>query len=152
MMTTVTELADRLRAAYVEGVAAALAAPTEFYAETVETTHVPPGPTDGLKSGAELRKGAASESNVLTDLMPDLVIVGDISIRGNDIVVVSAQLDGTLPDGTRFHQDLGLEYEVNDGEIVRSTAVYDPESIAALRPALAAAFPEMADDESSATP
>jgi hypothetical protein len=132
-MGTAQELAERIQRGHAESLQAGLAAPTAFYGHEVESLHLPPHDTDGVRLGSELGQLSVRESAKLRTTMPDAALTElVVTVLSDSEVEMTAVMRGTTADGTTLAHPFRVVYSLRDGQIVKAVAGYDPEPLAAL--------------------
>ncbi len=91
----------------------------ELYAERVEFRHVPPDEHDGSISRRSLVGGATWERELFQREIRDYTTTHEYEVvdDGEDQIVETYRMTGTLPDGAPLDSTMTITYTVSDGAI-----------------------------------
>jgi ketosteroid isomerase-like protein len=119
------KIAEILRTEFEASPGRGMAAMGSFFADVIEQRHVPPGPTDGLTDGKQLREGHALHANATAEA-PGSETAGTVRAEGNKVIVEIIGR-GSLKSGEAYVIKTEIVLEVLDGKIVVFEARQSPE-------------------------
>lgn len=129
---TAREVALDLEAAYRLGPACAADVLTGALAEQVTILHEPRLPSDGLRNGAEMRKGRMAENPAFEKALEGFDEVALITVEG-DVMTIRKTMTGTRRStGEAISETVESRFRVRDGEIVEMLAVSQSASFSLL--------------------
>jgi len=140
-MTDINEIAAQAKQGFAKSIGGGWEILSQYYADIIEITHVPPIPTDGPVAGvmaaAYIQHMAVALSN-----LKDFSCTNEVRAEGQQITQVTAQhFRGVDGKPVTFHGELVFQFE--NGRIVRLIST-DGDTHAQLVEAVAATGPLMA--------
>lgn len=138
-MTDLQAIADELVAAHLISPEEGAEALGALYAETVETRHTPPAPSDGFVLGEALRLGRRQKMPLLREAISNFHTTAEARVE-DDVVHFAWTYRGTMKDGSMLAAIQRCELTLRDGRIVMIVNHHDPETAPILMRLLAPAL------------
>jgi len=140
-MTDINEIAAQAKEGFAKSIGGGWEILSQYYADIIEITHVPPIPTDGPVAGV-MAAGYIQHMAVALSNLKDFSCTNEVRAEGQQITQVTAQhFRGVDGKPVTFHGKLVFQFE--NGRIVRLIST-DGDTHAQLVEAVAATGPLMA--------